>query len=247
MKDIYELLNELNLDSSDVEEAEVSEIERKRGKRKLMNSVKKRSSHKKKICVAAASLAAIISFTSIIAKNPTWAANIPIIGDLFQQKLVSVNKQYADYINKVGQTKSQDGIDITFEKVVADKNLFTFSFIVKNNNAQIEDPNTLFIPMTLNINGKDINMSGSSECEVVDKNTVRYLQTVDWDKTELPKNLNVKIDIPEMFNKKGDWGVEFSVDTKEIEQNTYVEKLNKKFIINNMDVMSFTIRIYNEV
>jgi hypothetical protein len=236
MKDIYELLNELNIESSDVEEMEVSEIERERGKRKLMSSLKKRSNHKKKICVAAAVFLAIISTTSIIVENPTWAENIPIIGDLVQKSLVDVNKQYADYINTVGQTKSHEGIDVTFENAVADNNMFTYSFVVKNNNNPIGDPELLAdLTMFIKINDKDINMSGTSQCEVVDKNTIKYLRTVNLDGKDLPKYLNVKIDIPEAFNKKGNWGVEFSMNTKDIKKDTFVEKLNNKFNIDNID------------
>jgi len=47
MKDIYELINETKIDFSEVTEAEVSEIERERGKRKLMQSIKKRNRSKK--------------------------------------------------------------------------------------------------------------------------------------------------------------------------------------------------------
>ncbi|BCZ47714.1 hypothetical protein psyc5s11_37810 [Clostridium gelidum] len=236
MKDIYGLLNEVNLDSSDIEEVEVSEIERERGKRKLMGSLKKRKNNKKKISVAVASIA-IISIVSITVAKPTWAQNIPIIGHLMQNSLINQNGKYSDYMNTIGQTKSQDGIDVTFENAVADKNTFIFSFIVKNNNASIQYAELLAnMTMFLNINAKNINMmDGGYQCEVVDKNTIKYLRIVNLEENNIPNYLNVNIDIPEMFDKKGDWGVKFTMNTKDIKKNTYVEKLSNKFKANNID------------
>lgn len=244
MKDIYELLNELNIDYSDVKEVNVSEIERERGKRKLINSLNTRRSNKKKICVAAASLLAVISILSVTLENPTWADNIPIIGEMVQKNLISINHQYEDYINTVGQTKSHGGIDITFENVVADNNRFTFSFVVRNNNSPIENSELLSdITIFLKINGKDINMSGSSQWEVVDQNTVRYLTSVNLDGKDLPKYLNVNIDIPRAFDIDDDWGVKFSMSTKDIKKNTYTEKLDNKFNVSNIDFGLDEIRI----
>ena len=66
------------------------------------------------------------------------------------------------------------------EDAVADNNMFTYSFVVKNNNNPIEDPELLAdLTMFIKINDKDINMSGTSWCEVVDKNTIKYLRTVN--------------------------------------------------------------------
>lgn len=236
MKDIYGLLNELNIDFSDIQEVEVSEIERERGKRKLMSSLKKRENNKKKISVAVA-LIAILSIVSVTVAKPTWANNIPIIGELVQSSLINVNKEYGDYMNTIGQTKSQDGIDVTFENAVVDKNRFIFSFILKNNNATIEDSELLAnMTMFLNINGKNINvMDGGYQCEVIDKNTIKYLRIVNWEENDIPNYLNVKIDIPEICDKSGDFGVKFTMNTKDIKKNTYVEKLSKKFNVNDID------------
>lgn len=230
MKDIYELLNETKIDFSEVTEAEVSEIERERGKRKLMQSIKKKNKSKKLVCAAAAVV--LIVLTSMTAINPAWAKNIPIVGDLFQKELVSTNNNYTYYTKVIGKTKSQDGISVTFENAAVDNNMLSLSFTIKNNNAAIKNPETLFIPITLRLNGKDMgSMGGSTSSKVIDKNTVEYLMSIDLDGENLPENLNLDVGIESMFNKKGDWGTKFSIDTKEIKKNTHVEKVNDKFNI----------------
>lgn len=49
MKDIYELFNDLNIDFSHINEIEINELERKKGKKKLMNSIKKKTFNRKKV------------------------------------------------------------------------------------------------------------------------------------------------------------------------------------------------------
>jgi hypothetical protein len=254
MKDIYEFLCEINVDSSKVEEMEVSEFEREKGKRKLMSSLKKRKSSKKKIVLAVASLV-LISLVSVTVVTPTWAESIPIIGELMKERLVDVNKQYEDYMNTVGQTKSQDGIDVTFENVVADNNMFAFSLVVKNNNDEIKDLEGTVIPISVKVNGNEINTGGGYECKPIDKNTVKCLYDISWDYKDLPRYLNVEMVISELFGKKGDWKVKFSMDTKDVKNNIYTEKIDKNFTIDgikfnldeiNISPLTTNIKCYGE-
>lgn len=239
MKDIYGLLNEVNLDFSDIKEVEVSEIERERGKRKLMGSLKKKKKNKKKISVAIASIA-ILSIVSITVAKPTWAQNIPIIGHLMQNSLINQNGKYSDYMNTIGQTKSQKGIDVTYETVVVDNNMFTLILSAKDNNAKFYENssefNRLYTSVRLNINGKDIDINGTStKNQIVDKNTVQILCKIPLDYKELPENLDVNVDIPIVLNERGDWGTKFSMNTKDIENSNYKEKLSKTINVNGID------------
>lgn len=236
MKDIYELLNEVSIDDIEKEEMEVSELERKRGKKKLMASIKNRRSMSKKI-VMVASLVVIIGTASIVVAKPVWAIDIPVIGDLIQLSLVNNNSNYEDYIEAVGTTKSDQGIDITFESAIADRNVLNLEFVVKNNNESIEENFTdaLLIPTSLKVNGKSVSTGAGATYEVIDANTVRILKNISWDYGKLPSKLNIDIEIAEMFGKAGNWDVSFALDSKEIEENTYVEKLDKVINIDEVD------------
>ncbi|WP_234122441.1 DUF4179 domain-containing protein [Clostridium hydrogenum] len=234
MKDIYELLNETKIDFSGVTELEVSEVERKRGKRKLMETIRKKNKNKKLVGAAAA---ALIVVTSVTVVNPVWAKDIPVLGDLFNQQLVSTNSKYAYYTKIIGKTKSQKGIDVTFENAAVDSNMLSLSFTIKNNNAAIKNPETLFIPLTLKLNGKYISTGGSFYTKVINQNTVKYLMDIDLDDKNLPENLNLDVGIKNIFDKQGDWGTKFSMDTKDIKRDTHVEKVKDKFNIAGEDFM----------
>lgn len=236
MKDIYELLNEINIDVTEIQEMEVSEIERKRGKKKLMNSIKNKRRASKKIAIAA-SLVVIMGISSIVITKPAWAMNIPIIGDLIQNNLINNNSNYKDYIQAVGTTKSEQGIDITFESAVADRNVLNLSFVVKNNNESIVNNYTdaMLIPTSLKVNGKSASTGAGASFEMIDENTIRVLKNISWDYGKLPNRLNIDIEISEMFGKKGNWDVSFALDSKEIDENTYVEKLDKVINANGFE------------
>lgn len=236
MKDIYELLSESNIDISENEEMEVSELERERGKKKLLNSIKKKKRSGEKVAIAA-SVAIIIGISSIFVAKPTWASNIPIIGDLIQNNLIEVNSKYKDYIQAVGQTKSDEGIDITFESAIADNNILNLSFVVKNTNESIEDNfvDAMLIPTSLKVNGKSVSTAAGGSFEIIDENTVRVLKNISWEYNELPNKLNMDIEISELFGKTGNWDVNFALDVEEIRKDTYVEKLDKVINANGID------------
>lgn len=235
-KDIYELLNESNIDLGEIEEIEVSELERKRGKKKLMKSIKNKKSMKRNVAVVASAFLVVgVSFTLI--SKPAWAMNIPIIGDLIQSNLINFNNKYQDYLQAVGTTKSSNGIDITFESAIADNNILNLSFIVKNNNEPLGDDisSAMVIPTFLEVNGKKVSTAAGGSYEIIDEHTVRILKNISWNYGQLPKNLNIDIYISEIFGKQGNWDVSFSLDSKDITDNTYVEKINKIIKIKDTD------------
>lgn len=244
MKDIYELLNEANIDVEEMEELEVSEVERKRGKKKLMASIKttpkggQSQKRRSKKAAIAASLVVIMGASTIFVSKPAWASNIPIIGDLIQNNLIDVNSRYKDYIQAVGQTKSDQGIDITFESAIADNNILNLSFVVKNNNDSIEDAliEEMMISTPLKVNGKEVITESVGTWEIIDKNTARVLKQVMWDYKELPNKLNIDIEIAKIFEKTGNWDINFALDVEEIRKDTYVEKLDKIINIKDVDV-----------
>ncbi|MGL5354481.1 MAG: DUF4179 domain-containing protein [Clostridium sp.] len=243
MKDIYELLSEANIDvteidTNNIEEMEVSEVERRRGRKKLIKSIKVNGKITMKKIAMVVSLALLIGATSIVVTKPAWAVNLPVIGDLIQKNLINVNSKYQDYIQAVGQTKRDKGIDITFESAIADSNILNLSFIVKNNNKPIKDDYTdaMLIPTSLKVNGKDVSTGAGGTHEIIDENTIRVLKNINWDYGKLPNKLNIDIGIGEMFGKKGNWDVNFALDATEINKDTYVEKLDKVINANGIDV-----------
>lgn len=244
MKDIYEILNDVDIDEKEFEEACVSKEDKDRIKLNLRKTItKKKLSGKKKAVIAAA--VTFIICSSVISFNPALANGIPVIGDLLNKNLVSVNKQYKDYVDVIGKTKSDKGIDITFENVIADDNELFLSFIVKNNNEEIKNNyvSAVSLPTSLKVNGEKLSISSEPSWEVIDNNTIRVLKKINWSQYEKKDKMNIDIGIYELYGKKGNWGVSFYVDKSKLVQKTVQYKVNKNININGIKGKIDTIKV----
>ena len=226
MKDIYELLNDVNIDFSDVKEMEVNDLERKRGREKLINSIKNNNKRKKKWVAASVASLIIIGGTVISESmiNPTWAQNIPIIGNLFEKTYINDNPEFEDYVYVIGQTSSYDGLDITFENAAADNNVLIIRYIVKDNKNPISSYFDVLSPMMMEVNGESVGISGGADGERIDSNTVRIIQTIDWNIEDFSEKINV-----EMYDMNKNIDIKFSMNTKEIKNNTKQYEVDKDF------------------
>jgi hypothetical protein len=224
------MLNDINIDECEFHEIPVNQMEKDRIKKNVKKSMlKKRNSYKKKLAIAA-SLSVIILSTTISIK-PALASNIPIVGDLIKNNLISVNSEYSNYIDVIGKTKSSGGIDVTLDSAIADDNRLVLSLTIKNNNEDIKDSyiDGLLNPTSLKVNGKRVSTDGGASYEFVDKNTIKVLEKIDWANDKKANKMNIDIDIPEMFGKKGDWGAKFSLDKSKQVEKTVAKNINKKF------------------
>ncbi|RMC93850.1 DUF4179 domain-containing protein [Clostridium autoethanogenum] len=236
MKDIYEILNDIDIDEKEFEEACVSKEDKARIKLNLRKTITKKKLSGKKKAVIAATLTFIIC-SSIISVNPALANGIPVIGDLLNKNLISVNKHYKDYIDVIGKTKSDQGIDVTFESAVADDNELFLNFIVKNNNKEIKDDyvDALMIPTSLKVNGERLDIGSGASWEFIDNNTVKVLQKIHWSQYEKKDKMNIDMEVSELYGKKGNWGVSFFVDKSKLVKNTVKCSVNKQIGINGIE------------
>lgn len=230
MKDIYEMLNDIDIpdiNDNEFEAASVTEIERGRIKKNLHRVVayKKRRVNRR---IAVAAVLIFVCLSMVVAVNPAFARSIPVINHLFEMNLSGINKEYVDYLSVIGKTKSHEGIDVTFESAVADDNELFLSFIVKNNNEEIinNSSDALLIPTSMQVNGKSVNTGAGADWSFIDNHTIRVLKKIDWSDGRLPDKMNIKINISELYDKKGDWGVKFFLDKSNIANKTIVKKVN---------------------
>lgn len=81
MKNIYELLNDINIDESEFEEMEVSEIEKVRVKSNLKKSIYKKGKWEKATIAASCGLISLGIFGTIF---PSYARDIPVVSNVIQ-------------------------------------------------------------------------------------------------------------------------------------------------------------------
>ena len=131
MKKIYQNFNHLNIDM-DIEPMEVSAVEKERIKRTVIKTKKKK--HVTRNFIVAASLLAVSSIT-IGSTFPAFAANIPIIGSLFE--LFTDNERYVfdnydEYSTIIGMSQESNGVEVTVTDAVYDGENITVAYTIKS-------------------------------------------------------------------------------------------------------------------
>lgn len=245
MKDIYELLNDIDID--DFDEVEVDDLEKERVKKNLKKTFAleglKRSERKNNKLKKGALIAGLAFFITIgvTSANPTFASKIPIIGEFFQKVYGNRNDDFLKYSDCIDKTKASGGIEVTFHSAAISNDTMFLDFTVKNNNENITDENmhnALLIPKDMKFNGKDVTTGAGADWNIIDDNTIRIIKNVKIasDGDFAKGIIDVEIVIDELFGVKGDFGIKFKYD-KTIQDKLSVNKDFKKDMnINGIDI-----------
>jgi len=143
MKDIYELLNDVNVDDHEFEEMAVSEFEKAKVKSALKKSItKKKKRMGWKMNVAAAALVIGLSTATVGLTFPAYAGNIPIIGDIFRfldNEKTGLYDNYKEYSTEMNLTQDSNGIKITINDAIFDGETVAITYSIESDRDLGED------------------------------------------------------------------------------------------------------------
>ncbi|MGL5617170.1 MAG: DUF4179 domain-containing protein [Sarcina sp.] len=219
MKDIYELFNNINIDDNEFIEMETNELESIKLKKSLKKSINMRKNKKGK-CALVASLAFITTLVLGVS-FPTYAKQIPIIGNVFSILEDSIYKNYKESANELNITKESNGINITVNDAVFDGTNITLTYTIESDKDLGEDI-SLWSYMKL----KDLDHSGSTIhdkfMKINDNTYVGQSNISIFDLFKNPKDsidftLNIRgiINDENEIKTKGRW--EYNISLKAIE------------------------------
>ena len=255
MKDIYELLNDVDIDENEMEMMEVSEFEKEKVKKSLKKSIKKNNVWKKKSLVAAALCCILIGSVGVVGiTNPAYAAEIPIVGDIFRlldNGRTGVYDKYKENANEINVTKESNGVAITIKDAIFDRKTVSYTYEIKSDKDLGES--LMLNGAPLSIKGYEGGMTGGSRIKKVSENT--YIgqdnKTIHEEKNEVTCKLNFREIIPTGENDShaevsGKWDFDFNL--KAIENNTQIvnkvtEKDGIKAIIDSISKTSMSFSI----
>ena len=251
MKDIYELLNDVDIDESEIETMDVSEFEKANVKKSLKKSIKKNKGWKKKSLVAAALCCAMIgSIGAVGITNPAYAAEIPIVGDIFRlldNGRTGVYDKYKENANEINVTKESNGVAITIKDAIFDGKTVSYTYEIKSDKDLGESPYIGIDGSGLKINGYKGGMTGSSQIKKVGENT--YIgqdnSTIDEEKNEINCKLNIrKIGATGEHDSNivvdGKWNFDFNLQAIESNKQIINKGTEKEGIKANIDSVSKT-------
>lgn len=231
-KNIYDLLNEVEVDLNEYEPEEFSKLEEKRILKKLFNKKEKSVNNYNKY-IAAASVA-VISFGVAL---PTVAMMNPIMYKI--ANILGIEKNLDEYTTVVDQmVTSKDGISVGLGEVIYDQENYKLKVVTHITSPEKIEKDMITSTFTrVRINGEELNSITLITTKYIDENTVAFIQEHQINE-KLTGKLDIRISIPqvqindELYHNIG-WTFEFTTDGDKLAEDTKVIELGNKFTLSN--------------
>ncbi|MEG1311265.1 MAG: DUF4179 domain-containing protein [Romboutsia sp.] len=232
-KNMYEMLNESNIDINEYKKQEFTEFEKKKMKKKFNKSIHKSNIYIKSITAASIAILSVgilgISF-STQAKEQLGVIAYDI------SKSLGVTKDLEEYKTVVNEYISKNGLKVRLNEVILNEDELIVS-TTATSNEKLKEPGNISLFGTIYINGKPMELGASGSSSQIDDYTVETVKEYDLEKTNLKGDLDVKI----KFDKghigektiKGPWVFEFKTNGDDLAINTKEIKLDNTFTLEN--------------
>ncbi|WP_318618306.1 DUF4179 domain-containing protein [Sporosarcina sp. YIM B06819] len=247
MKDIYELLNDVNVDDHEFEEMTVTEFEKAKVKSALKKSISKKNKRRGwKMNVAAAALVVGLSTVTIGLTFPAYAGNIPIIGDIFRfldNEKTGLYDNYKEYSTEMNLTQDSNGIKITINDAVFDGETVAITYSIESDRDLGEAPSTLHLG-SADIKGATGAAGSSHVTKVDDYHYVGLDKITPFGLTSDMADINWKIrsilrtDTGEKI--KGNWKFAFSLPAIDSQFQLTNQSVEKNGVTVNIEKVAFT-------
>lgn len=254
MKDIYELLNDADIDLSQYDGAELSDVEKKRAKKRLHQNIKLKDSSLIKFSKGIAAVLCVFTISGFVLfkSSPTFAVGIPVVGNIIKHITGYDYEEFDKYTSVINKAVDKNGVKVTLDEVMLDKNELRIASTFKSDD-KFKGKSVLTLHPEVYINGKKLNVGGGGTKLVTDDNTYLTVDSLDIHDVKVPTDISMKViyDEIQIIDEKGKdekkitgpWEYEFNVSKSEIEKNTKVIKLNNSVAVSDvkMDLKELSI------
>lgn len=271
MKDIYKAFNNIDINTNDYDNTELTEYEIEKFTDMVSEKiyVRKKPFYKQ---IAALIVLSVISFLFLNTGNVS--AVLDSLGNNLKNIFnISQNKYYDNYTKLINKTVTDNNISITFEEVLIEENQLIISSIIdyselsKNSKKDlINNLKDISISNTLYVDDIEYRDTSSSLFEI-SEDKIRYISLFDIEKIPNYRLLNCSLTY-KFFNVlfkdskngyldkeiTGDWTFDFSIDTSNIsnsqnelylyENNILYYENGDTLKINKIDKSDISIKIY---
>ncbi|MCG7343753.1 DUF4179 domain-containing protein [Sporosarcina sp. ACRSL] len=245
-KDIYQLLNDLDFDESEVEDIEISEFDKAKVKKEVKMALrKKRKRHGWKMKVVAAVVIGGLSVSALGIAFPAYAGNVPVIGDIFRfldNGRTGIYDNYQEYSSTVNMTKESNGVTITINDAIYDGKTVLLTYSIESEKDLGDQP---FIGSYLDIKNTS-GGSGSDQISKVGKNqyvgliTGSRLDEKDLDTVKVKWRVD-SISIGGTEEKiKGTWNFSLSLQASDNEVQLVDQGTEQNGVTVNVDKITVT-------
>lgn len=234
-KNIYEALNDMTIDLSELKREDFTALEKRRAMKKFKASINKRPSYKK--CAGVAIALAISAGT--LGSAPVFAGTNPIMHSI--ASFLGIEKDLESYETVVNKEITKGDATIRLNEVILDeKELIVSTTITSKEPLQEMGADTL---ASVYVNGKRVSWAGSGASEQVDDYTVEEVMHYALEDTytgEMDMTLifdGVRIN---EVKQRGRWKFDFRTNGDELARNTVSKSIEQTFTLPNNVEITFT-------
>jgi len=259
--DIYNMLNEVNINLDCYEKESSSYIEKKNMKAKFRKLIGKNKNYKRSYIAAGLILAVIITlFGTNLGGNAL--ASVAQIAETDIGKFLGINKKVDEYKTVVNKAITDNGITVQLNEVVVDgTELMVYCNI--SSDKKLSQESFWHAYCSVYVNGKKLY---NDQYHIVHKNkddyTTQEVTSYDLNDNDLSGELNIKISCRNVFVdsivkegevknvfvdgivKEGEWKFEFNTNGEVLKADTKEIALNNKFILENGEI--YTLEKYTD-
>lgn len=229
MKNLYKALNEVDVDTTEYPSEELTDLEKKRMKKRLN---KKIGSRRRGRMLKVGGIAAAVMMMVIIGVNPTTLAKVPIIGSLLENYLrVNGDRTLEDYKTVLGQTVKHKEVEMTLNEVLIDEGRLVINSTLQSDKNISERSLSPFA--SVYIDGEEVIGGGGGNVEKINDATYTLFSAKDTQDMDLNKNIEVKIVYKDIGGISGEWVFEFQTSGESLFAEASRISIQKEFSLEN--------------
>lgn len=244
MKDIYKHLNDIDIDLDEFEEMEVSEFERAKVKKELLNKIHTSHQKKWKKSLTAASLVLGLITSALFGLSFTAnAEKIPVIGNIY--KIFNYNDAlYEDYhenSNPINGVAEGNGLKLTLNEAIYDGETIIVSYTI-DTSKDLGD--SFYIDGVAVVEGKEENTINEVYKIGENKYTGKSTITVNEPYQTLDVDWKINYMLPNLTTDQkriiGDWNFKFQLNKAEITIQSLTQVIEQGGIKLNFEKLIIT-------
>lgn len=227
-KNIYDVLNDIEVDLNDIEKENFTELERKRAMKNFREKTQRTKSYKKYIGVAAA----FVVSAGAVGSIPVFASTNPVMYSI--ANFLGIDKDLEDYATAIHKSVTKGDFTLQLNEVILDNEELIVSSTLTSKNKLEEG---FSMPMgSVYVNGKHISTGGGGSSKQLDDYTVEEVMHYNLDEI-LIGDMDIKIIFKDPLVEgkvhKACWTFEFNTNGDELAEDTHTKLLNEEFILPN--------------
>lgn len=241
-EDIYNLLNDIEIDLSEMKKEDFTEIERKKAMKKFRKSSSKNRGYKKYAGVAVVFMISAGTLGSI----PTFATINPVAHSIAD--FLGIEKNLDSYTTVINKAVTKGNITVQLNEVILNEKELIVSTTITN----VEPIEELRINAmaSIYVNGKRVSWAAGGSSKQIDEYTVEQVRHYQLDEVytgELDMTLLFNDIMIDDVKQKGRWKFEFSTSGKELAAQTINQEMNEVFTLPNETKITFTRYAANDI